>query len=875
MIKNITKDLSTCKRVWLGSDKAINTTVLFRRTLNGIEQETVSKALVTLFADSRYHIWFNGVYLGRGPTYFHPHRRPAETYDLTHYLKEGKNVLATLVHSDGVPLHNYVPAECPGLVAAINIEYANGETDCMTSDSTWKATDKTGWISDTPRRSWAIGCVEKYDAALAPDGWKRCDFDDSNWQPAEEHAAFYKEKNGVYLHSGLPQLSFTWQPVIEILSFHMVTEPAFKVQSNIPEGKRISLIGWKPSVKSSDEKVVFTRHLLDGQEDKSMPTDAFGMSIMNEKWLTPEGVSCCGSPDVDGGGFVLRGLSKEKGAVVCLDLGMEYTGAVSFEMQSDSSGSIDIGWAELMEDNRPQIVRKGNSYVDRYIARKGNNTWFPVSFSAGRYILIILRDFEGETRFKKLGMLASEPDLDWTGGFSCNNSRLNAIWKLCERTVRIGTQEAIMDCPTREQATYTGDGNPTADWIGRLTGDYSYWKHIILETFAVQNESGLIKSCIFSSETGVLPDFALRSLIGVRDYLLETNDIDSVHKVLPACRKLMGWFHNYTDADGLFDIDWERRNEGIVQISRGRMPPEESHLIRVSSPARAIDTLEHPYINVFIDHPGMGWHNIDEPGIDRRGINAAINALIVISLGALADIIEICREKGAEEYRKRGGDLAEVCRKRFWNSKEDIFSDGVLNGRVLSQISQQTNTLCLTAGLCTAEEQKRVMKRILDLNDTEIARSGPYFWFYMLPVLAESDMMDIAVKEIERLWGKMIERDATTAWETFAGDELDSLCHPFGCVPVDFLPRYVVGIGSLPAGTSKIELKPQLSVLHEAQATVMTLQGPVKLGWKKAKDSWKIKGYLPDGVIGRLHLPNKTIVSVRGEWRHQYEVVSS
>ena len=46
---------------------------------------------------------------------------------------------------------------------------------------------------------------------------------------------------------------------------------------------------------------------------------------------------------------------------------------------------------------------------------------------------------------------------------------------------------------------------------------------------------------------------------------------------------------------------------------------------------------------------------------------------------------------------------------------------------------------------------------------------------------------DAALALIEREWGAMLARGATTTWEGFLGDAKDSLCHPFSTAPLLFL----------------------------------------------------------------------------------------
>ncbi len=800
-----------CRRLWLGSESLINATRLFRRVFE-VGPAGVRRADLHIFADAKYQLWINGNYLGRGPTFFHPHRRPVDKYDVSKHLVAGKNVIAVLVHASGIALHNYIPSDLPGLLARLDIKFAGGRRFALVSDASWKAMDRTGWSVDTPRRSWAVGFVESYDFRQAPVGWQQADFDDSRWANADEHAPFASGQKGIFFASALPRLRFTWMPAGEIVSFSATSHAPHRL-SRIDECSK------------------------------------YGAMLLSEKWSRPKRVCLSGKPDALGGGFSVEGLSRSEGAVVCCDLGSEGVGGFSFSCDSDSEGVIDLCWSEALEKGRPQVLRKNNSYADRITIRKGRNDWQPFNFSAGRYLCVVLRQFTGSVRFRKLGLLASEPALQWEGAFTCDNRRLNQIWALCERTIRVGTQEGLMDCPTREQAAYVGDGNPTAMWLARLTGDYSYWRELIRETFAVQAPDGQIKSVVFSGMQCVLLDYSLLAVLAVRDYLRATGDYALARQVLPKCRKLMGWFEGKLDQNALFVFAFEK-------FSR--------HSEFVSAPAAAGDTLRFPGHVFFIDHPGMGWHNLADAGIDRRGCNAAMHALYCMACQACD---EIAGATGAALQPSRQSEkVARQAGKIFWNKTKRAFIDGTLDGQQLSQVSQQTNAWCMQAGFKVPGGARNLWLRLLRDKSKKLARSGPYFWLYMLPELAKLGLHKQALTAVEKLWGGMLSKKATTVWETFAGDHLDSFCHPWSCAPLDFLLREVAGIGSLPQNSETILLSPRPDLLKTVKARAVFPQGPVSVAWARRNKSVTISGSLPPGIKGCLRLPGGKQLLVCGEW---------
>lgn len=110
------------------------------------------------------------------------------TYDLTSELKLGANCLGVMVGNgwyNPLPLRmwghlnlrEHLPAGRPRFIAQLNLEYENGDTQIVTSDTTWKT-------APGPIRFNSVYLGEVYDARLELPGWDRAGFPDSNWQAA-------------------------------------------------------------------------------------------------------------------------------------------------------------------------------------------------------------------------------------------------------------------------------------------------------------------------------------------------------------------------------------------------------------------------------------------------------------------------------------------------------------------------------------------------------------------------------------------------------------------------------------------------------------------------------------------------------------------
>ena len=104
-----------------------------------------------------------------------------QAYDVTRQLRKGENVLAGLVgqgwYSGTIGGgHSRYWGVIPALLAQLEITYADGTTDRVVTDASWKA-------ARSPIRSSDFMLGENYDARLEVKGWDAPGLDDRAWKP--------------------------------------------------------------------------------------------------------------------------------------------------------------------------------------------------------------------------------------------------------------------------------------------------------------------------------------------------------------------------------------------------------------------------------------------------------------------------------------------------------------------------------------------------------------------------------------------------------------------------------------------------------------------------------------------------------------------
>ena len=110
-----------------------------------------------------------------------------QTFDVTSMVKKGPNAIGAMLGNGwfntvplrifGINLRDHLPSGDPRLLAQLHIEYADGTSDVVVSDPSWRAGE-----GPIVRNSVYLG--EVYDARNVQSGWDKPGFDDSGWGPA-------------------------------------------------------------------------------------------------------------------------------------------------------------------------------------------------------------------------------------------------------------------------------------------------------------------------------------------------------------------------------------------------------------------------------------------------------------------------------------------------------------------------------------------------------------------------------------------------------------------------------------------------------------------------------------------------------------------
>jgi alpha-L-rhamnosidase len=461
--------------------------------------------------------------------------------------------------------------------------------------------------------------------------------------------------------------------------------------------------------------------------------------------------------------------------------------------------------------------------------------------------------------------VAVHTDMRRSGWFSCSDDRVNRLHAAAVWSFRGNACDIPTDCPTRERAGWTGDWQlyvPTAAFLYDVAGFSVKWlRDVAADQFAtgmVANMSPLPPS---EGEHG--PVGGWHGSAGWGDAAV----------VVP-------WelYRAYGDT-AVLDEQWASMTAWLGYVTR--TAAEARHPSRV---ARSAAPAPHERYLWDTGFQFSEWLIPGEKITDMAAYQAAdrghvSTAYFYRSAQLMAEIAAVLgRDAEARQYTDLAVRVLDAWQREF------IGPDGAVRPG-----DQPTLVRALAFGLLPDELRPRVADRLTELvrEAGMHLRTGFLSTPYLLPVLADHGHADVAyellLRETPPSWLAMIDRGATTVWESWEGVDADgqpheSLNHYSKGAVINFLHRYTAGIrpGGEPAYRSFLIEPVPGGGLTSASAAYESPYGRIESSWQTAG------GSSAGNTSGRLRLtvrvPPGTTATVRvngtetvaGPGRHEF-----
>lgn len=473
------------------------------------------------------------------------------------------------------------------------------------------------------------------------------------------------------------------------------------------------------------------------------------------------------------------------------DLGEQDIGYYRLELIAPAGVVLDICGVEyITPDGRIQNTWANRNTL-RYITREGVNRFTSFKRRSGRYIFLTFRNLTAPVKILNFQLIESTYPVHYIGSFNCSDARLDNIWTISTRTLKLCMEDTFTDCPLYEQTHWVGDARNESLFAYSVFDSQDIAKRCINLT-AQSLERLPFAGCQTPSCWDVLiPAWSFLWGISVYDYYNYTNDKEFLKKAYPYVIQNLKGAEKYINKDDLFS--------------------------------------------------GPFWNFFDWTAIDSNQKTVTHNSMLMI--GAIDSAIKIgdainntTHTQWLKEMRQR---LVNGVNKLYDNTRGAYVDSVRDDGSLSPSISQHTSFLALLYDIAPTDYRENLIRNITIPPEKMVKVGSPFAMLYLYETYEKLGMQERIVDEIYKNYLPMLEAGATTVWESFptgttgsGGFPTRSHCHAWSSAPSYYLNRIVLGVVPVEPSATKVKLSPYLCGLKWAKGTVATARGTISVGWK-------------------------------------------
>jgi alpha-L-rhamnosidase len=742
--------------------------VLYRRAVR--LDEVPASVPARLTADSRYLLLVNGREVGRGPIRSQPRRLRYDEHDLAPFLVPGDNVIAVVVTYYGEANAFWQPAVTTGGLGtdALLVFEARLGDRLLVSDDSWQSLRSPAWktVSQDVHEGVAF---ESLDARLLPADWWAAGFDDSAWKPATIVST---------THTG---------------GFGRSQPPTDPYGALLPRG--IGPLGGATVEPSGVAVATVTAPTFESDHPARRV-----QQLLNTAASPVSGFPVAGT------------LPADSVRLIAVDFGRIVAGFVGFSLDAPAGTIVDLHYREVAWDTSIDSAATGSLSGAQYIAR-GRDDEFAASEVIGLRYAYLLVHAAADAEVSVSSFLVREYLYPFVGKafFRSSDAELDALYAAGVRTVALNSFDSFVDCPTREQRAWVGDGvvhqmvhfAANEDW--RLTRNY------IALSDSPRTDGILPSSVVGEIEAGrsiAIPDWSLHWVHGVFNLYRHGGDRREILHSLPSVERVLRWYEPYIDERGtISDV------------------PE--------------------------------WNLIDWASVFSTGRSSIITALWARGLAEFAELCDFVGNAGSAEWARELWEAARIGYEDFWNDERGTYVDHFLGGERMPAASQAAGAAAIVSDLAPRERWSRIIDTITDEGalvvrswiggddrdehfrkladqargiqlidwdvDTEIVIAEPFFSYVVHDAVALAGR-SAQLPRLLRRWSQFLDGGYDTFGECWGWG---TRVHGWSSTPARDLVSYVLGVTPDLPGFARVRVAPAWGAVDEMAGAVPTPFGLV------------------------------------------------
>lgn len=388
--------------------------------------------------------------------------------------------------------------------------------------------------------------------------------------------------------------------------------------------------------------------------------------------------------------------------------------------------------------------------------------------------------------------------------FECSDETLNAVWNLCQHTIKATTAFGVYIDGERERIPYEADA-----YLNQL----SHYACDLDPRVARATVTYLLAHPTWPTEWSLhMPMMAAADYLATGDAVLAREHYDALKKKL-----LM----DKAREDGLLVasaiVDWPAgERDGY---NDGRVDPKQT---------KQVGPMVNTVANAFY------YHTLNQMALLARALD---------------------KEDDARDLERKAKQVCESFQRVFFDPARGLYVDG--EGSQHS--SQHANMFALAFGLVPPDQ----VPKSADFLESRGMACSVYGAQYLLEALFAAGRDESAVRlmtaKTPRSWWHMLASGSTMTWEAWDVQYKKNLTwnHAWGAVPANILSRFVLGVRSAEPGSAKLLIAPQPGRLSWVRGKVPTAVGPVTLKIENTK-TFRLEVEVPTKARATVALPPRS-----------------
>lgn len=715
-------------------------------------EKVPEKLVVDVSADNRYNLFVNGQRVCYGPAKGDLQTYKYDVVDIAPFLKPGENLLAALVYNGGEDR----PLALITVQTAFMLRTEDDAFSFLNSDAGWKTYKNPAYE------------VISYYEMLFRERW------------------FY----GFYACGGGDEVfadKYPW--------------------------------GWE-SANFDDSNWLSAEPLTFSKQPWNLVPR--NIPFMDNHLVFPEKIRKVSGADIPTGvwnGKIKLVIPANTQASVLVDFEIFTMGYPELTVTSGKNSKIQVKYAEALYEavnlkaHRDSVNGLSMFGVwDIFHPDGENRTFRPLWKRTFRYV-----QFNVETKSEPLEILSYQ--LEYSGypypemaNFESDNPRLNEIFEMSKRTLRMCSGETYYDTPFYEQLNYGGDNRP----IAAISTYNSTDDRLLREAFRLypqseNPETGLMHSAYPSSQTWW--DMGSWSLAWVQ----------SLHD------------YYFMRGDSAFVKQFTKKTDGILRYFERHINEQTGMIGSVNS-------------KNFID-----W-SITKGSLPRADENGEMkqSALLTLYFAHTLDCTaKLYSELGLKEkagyWQQLSDKIKPAVYLNCWDAEKQLFRDYPDQ----SIYSQHTNLFAILCDIIPQPEQQKLMDKILTYNKFDEMASS-YFSFFLFKALQKTGKEDLFPNNLD-FWYTFIDRGHTTCGETGFASHDRSDCHAWSAHPAYFMLSSVCGIKPADIGFNSVNITPHMGKIQNLKADMPHPKGRITVDYQIANGKLTATIILPKGMTGTFY----------------------